>query len=62
MEASIPILTGKEDECETASEIYQCGRDENLPIMDQIYTAEKGSATVVRTLSFFTQWRSNLYL
>jgi hypothetical protein len=40
-------FTEKEDECETASEIYQCGRDANLPIMNQIYTAEKGNATVV---------------
>jgi len=41
----------KEDECETASEIYQCGRDANLPIMDQIYTTEKGNATVVCFIS-----------
>jgi hypothetical protein len=40
-------FTGREDECETASEVYQCGRDANLPIMDQIYTKEKGDATLV---------------
>jgi hypothetical protein len=42
------ILTGREDECETASEVYQCGRDANLPIVDQIYSVEKKDATVVR--------------
>jgi hypothetical protein len=40
-------FTGRVDECETASDIYQCGRDANLPIMDQIYTTEKRDATVV---------------
>jgi hypothetical protein len=39
--------TGREDECETAAEIYQCGRDANLPITDQIYITEKGNATIV---------------
>lgn len=41
-------FSGREYECETASEIYQCGRDANLPITDQIYTVEKGDATIVR--------------
>jgi len=39
--------TGMEDECDTASEIYQCGRDADLPVMDQIYTTEKRNATIV---------------
>jgi hypothetical protein len=41
------FATGQEDECDTASEIYQCGRDANLPIMEEIFTNEKGNSTVV---------------
>jgi len=49
---------GREDECEAASEVYQCGRDENLPIMDQIYTVEKRDATVV---FFFVIFRPQIF-
>lgn len=40
-------VSGLEDECETASEVYQCGRDSNLPRTNQIFTIDKGNATVV---------------
>jgi hypothetical protein len=43
------IITEYDDECVTASEIYSCGREKEAGIVDVIFNAEKGNATVVRT-------------
>jgi hypothetical protein len=36
-----------DDECVTASEIYSCGREKDPGVVDAIFNAEKGNATVV---------------
>lgn len=44
--AKMDCATGLEDECDTVLEFYQSGREYNLSITNQIFTINKGNATV----------------
>jgi hypothetical protein len=41
------LKTGRVDECETAAEIYQCGRNVEPNVTNQIFTLAKGNAIEV---------------
>jgi hypothetical protein len=40
-------ITAVADECQTAADIFQCGRQEAPNVTDAIFTKEAGSATKV---------------
>jgi len=40
-------MLGRDDECDTAGEIYSCGRQKEPTMVDAIFNAEKGNATIV---------------
>jgi hypothetical protein len=42
------------DECETAAEVYQCGRDNAPAITAAIYTTSSGNSTIVK-ISYLTR-------
>jgi len=45
--------TGREDECETAAEIYQCGREKSPLVTGKMYNQSLGNATLVRKFNSY---------
>jgi hypothetical protein len=49
----IILCPGGPDECQVAADIYQCGRDVNPTVTDDIFTRLKSNATMVRFFNCF---------
>lgn len=46
------MMLEQEDDCDTAGEIYACGRQKEPIIVDAIISSEKGNSTIVWKLKF----------